>query len=186
MPGYPPQPGSTSPNQIFEAATRGLSKRLKAQERHKTSLYYLFSTLCNLLAILQLMVGATITALGPSSNSHMITITSLGAVNTVVAGVLALMKGRGLPQRHQKDLVEIRKVKTFIKQVAMRLKYGERNQDNSNVVTLIEGAFARYKTMQDVIDINQPDSYLNGPQLERSNLLQRDRGGDEEMGFRHR
>jgi hypothetical protein len=186
MPGHPPQHSNTSPDRIFEAATSGLSKRLRAQEKHKTRLYYLFSTLCNLLAILQLMVGATITALGPSSDSHMIAITSLGALNTVVAGILALMKGRGLPQRHQKDLVEIRKVKTFLKQVAMRLKYGGWDQGNANVASLIEEAFARYKTMQDVIDINQPDAYLNGPQLERSNLLQRDRGGDEEMGFRHR
>ncbi|KAJ5377931.1 uncharacterized protein N7496_005340 [Penicillium cataractarum] len=175
----------TSPRnyEIFRAATSALCKKLRAQEIHKTSLNRLFSIVFNFLAILQLIVGATITALGPLGDKHMLAITILGAVNTVIAGVLALMKGRGLPQRLRKDMAELKKLMTFIEEVEINLKYGEGEQANRDVMSLIKDAFDQYKMIQDVIDINQPDSYVHVPQLERSNQSGRVRPVDEEMGI---
>ncbi|KAL2839644.1 hypothetical protein BJY01DRAFT_219112 [Aspergillus pseudoustus] len=114
----------------------------------------------------------------------MVAITILGAVNTVVAGVLALMKGRGLPQRLRKDLAEIRNVMTYIEEVEINLKYGDGEQSNQDVTSLIKDVFNRYRVMQDVLDMNQPDSYVHAPQLERATRS----GGpvrpvDEEMGI---
>ncbi|OJJ96693.1 hypothetical protein ASPACDRAFT_54536 [Aspergillus aculeatus ATCC 16872] len=175
----------TSPHsyEIFRAATGALYKRLRAQETHKTTHNRLFSIVFNFLAILQLVVGATITALGPLSADHMVAITILGAINTIVAGVLALMKGRGLPQRLRKDLTEIRKVKTYIEEVEISLRYDADEQVNRNVMSLIKDCFNRYRIMQEVIDINQPDSYVNAPQLERGNQSGSVRVVDEEMGI---
>lgn len=85
--------------EIFKATTAGLRRKLRTQERYKSSHHQLFSVVFNILAIVQLAIGATITALGPLANKHMLAITILGALNTVIAGILALMKGRGLPQR---------------------------------------------------------------------------------------
>ncbi|KAL5338327.1 hypothetical protein BJX70DRAFT_367288 [Aspergillus crustosus] len=169
---------------IFRAATGAICKKLRTQEIHKTSLNQVFSLVFNFLAILQLVVGATITALGPLANNHMVAITILGAVNTVTAGVLALMKGRGLPQRLRKDLAEIRKVRTYIEEVEIDLRYGEGAQANRDVTSLIKDTFGLYKMMQDVIDMNQPDSYVHAQQLNRGNHpeSERVRLGDEEMG----
>ena len=167
----------------FCAATGALRKKLKAQEIHKTLLNQLFSIFFNSLAILQLVIGATITALGPLADDHMVAITILGAVNTIIAGVLALMKGRGLPQRLRKDLAEIRKVMTYIEEVEINLKYGDGEETNRDVMSLIRNVFDQYKTMQDVIAMNQPDTYANTLQLERGNQLGRVRPVDEEMGI---
>jgi len=173
---------------VFRASTSQLCKKLRAQEIHKTSLNHLFSVVFNFLAVLQLILGATITALGPLAHNHMVAITVLGAVNTVVAGVLALMKGRGLPQRLRKDLAEIRNVMTYIEEVEIKLKYGgdgdgTGEQSNKDVTSLIKDVFNRYKVMQDVLDMNQPDSYVNAPQLERASRSGTLRPVDEEMGI---
>lgn len=66
----------------------------------------------------QLVVGATLTVLGPSAGSHPRTITILGAVNTGVAGLLGLLKGNGLPDRLRKDGFELRKVLDYIEEVS--------------------------------------------------------------------
>lgn len=57
----------------------------------------------NLIAIAQIVVGAAITALGPSGGEHKLAITILGAVNTSIAGLLAFLKGRGLPERLRRN-----------------------------------------------------------------------------------
>ncbi|RDW79117.1 uncharacterized protein DSM5745_05969 [Aspergillus mulundensis] len=187
MPDSSNSKNGTSPpkHDIFRAATSALYKRLRVKERHKTSHNHLFSIAFNTLSILQLIIGATITGLGPISDNHSVAVTVLGAVNTVIAGVLALMKGRGLPQRLRKDLAEIRKVLSYIDEVDVDLRYGEGQRadgdGNGDVTALIKEAFARYQVMQEVIDMNQPDSYVNAPQLERSGQLRRDHPGDEEM-----
>lgn len=149
----------------------------------------------NVLAVVQLAVGATITALGPLANKHMLAITILGALNTVVAGILALMKGRGLPQRLRNNIAEISKVLTFIDNTGIRLKYSDNDYPNSEVIRLIDEALGRYITMCEIIERNQPDSYASGnmsqnqannESLERADkknkMLAKDRQPDEEMG----
>ncbi|KAL3444579.1 hypothetical protein BJX65DRAFT_283182 [Aspergillus insuetus] len=163
--GVPRNP--TSPNETFRHATASLSQKLRAQETQKFFSYQLYSIIFVLLTIFQLMVGATITALGPFSAKYMVVITILGAVNTVIAGLLAFMEGRGLPQRHRKDLAEIRKVQTYIAGAEIKLKYGDRGRAIRDVDSFIEEARTRYERMQNVIDMNHPDSYADGPQLER-------------------
>ncbi|KAL5357960.1 hypothetical protein BJX96DRAFT_182525 [Aspergillus floccosus] len=182
--------------EIFESATADLRRKLRTQERYKNSHHQLFSVVFNVLAIVQLAIGATITALGPLADEHMLAITILGALNTVVAGILALMKGRGLPQRLRNDIAEIRKVLTFIDNTGIRLKYSNNNYPNSEVMRLIDEALGRYITMCEIIERNQPDSYAGGntmPQNHANNeplegtdkknkILAKDRQPDEEMG----
>ncbi|OJZ79657.1 hypothetical protein ASPFODRAFT_148777, partial [Aspergillus luchuensis CBS 106.47] len=67
-------------------------RKLKTQERHKKSHHQLFSVVFNFLVIVQLAIGATITALGPLASEHMLAITVLGALNTVVAGIVFLYR----------------------------------------------------------------------------------------------
>ncbi|KAL3493938.1 hypothetical protein BJX62DRAFT_234793 [Aspergillus germanicus] len=175
MPEPPGAQNNTSPENTFRADTRTLCAQLKAQETRKTYFHLLFEIVFNALSILQLMVGATITALGPLAANQKVPITILGAINTVIAGILALMKGRGLPQRLRKDLAEIRKVQMYITEAENNLKSAERDQANRDVRALVDEAFARYRVMLDIIEMNHPDSYLGGQDLERGNPLERDR-----------
>lgn len=75
---------------------------LQEQRRRKWQ-HFALSSLLNLSHFAQIVIGATLTALGPSAGKYTVVITALGAVNTVLAGVLALLKGQGLPERLHKD-----------------------------------------------------------------------------------
>lgn len=50
---------------------------------------------------------------GPSAGDHVLAITILGAANTVIAGVLALIKGQGLPDRLYHDRAEFRRLQDW-------------------------------------------------------------------------
>jgi hypothetical protein len=93
----------------------GLYRDVITQRSKYMMLYLVLSTLRWALMILQLVVGATVTAFG-AAESHMVdTITVLGAVNTVNAGLLALMHNSGLPDRYRMDKVEFVRVEDFLK-----------------------------------------------------------------------
>ena len=65
-----------------------------------------------------------LTALGPSAAEHTRAITVLGAVNTVVAGILALIKGRGLPERLRRDELEFRRCQDWIEETERLIAVG--------------------------------------------------------------
>jgi hypothetical protein len=50
---------------------------------------------------------------GPSAGDHVLAITLLGAFNTVIAGILALIKGQGLPDRLYHDRAEFRRLQDW-------------------------------------------------------------------------
>ena len=56
------------------------------------------ATLVNTLLLSQIVLGAALTGLG-ASNSNRIFIVVFGALNTVIAGVVAFLKSRGQPMR---------------------------------------------------------------------------------------
>lgn len=60
---------------------------------------YLFTAaLSNTLLLTQVVLGAALTALGASESSHIL-ITIFGAMNTIIAGLVAYLKSRGQPMR---------------------------------------------------------------------------------------
>ena len=70
------------------------SRKLKAQ-----NLTYNFTAaLSNTLLLSQVVLGATLTALGASESSHVL-ITAFGVLNTIIAGLVAYLKSRGQPMR---------------------------------------------------------------------------------------
>ena len=70
------------------------SRKLKAQ--HLT--YNFTAALSNTLLLSQVVLGATLTALGASESSHIL-ITAFGVLNTIIAGLVAYLKSRGQPMR---------------------------------------------------------------------------------------
>ncbi|KAI5463407.1 hypothetical protein BGZ63DRAFT_381348, partial [Mariannaea sp. PMI_226] len=69
------------------------------------------------LMILQLLLGATLTALGSLSFQRGTPITILGAVNTVTAGFLAFLHNSGLPDRYWYDMAQYEAVEDHIREV---------------------------------------------------------------------
>lgn len=121
------------------------------------------SWLVNLLHFVQVVLGATLTALGPDAASHSVAITALGALNTVVAGALALVKGQGVPNKLHNDAVVYRKLRDWIEETEALLAMGIIGRDNSEVGVLVESAYRKYESAQKSVENNRPDNYVPDP-----------------------
>ena len=73
--------------------------RRATQKRNAQNVAYGFTaSLSNTLLLSQVVLGATLTALGASESSHVL-ITIFGVLNTIIAGLVAYLKSRGQPMR---------------------------------------------------------------------------------------
>ncbi|KIW28644.1 uncharacterized protein PV07_08287 [Cladophialophora immunda] len=78
------------PKSLYGRATRQLS--------NQRFTYYMTASLSNTMLLSQVVLGAALTALGASESSHIL-ITIFGAMNTIIAGLVAYLKSRGQPMR---------------------------------------------------------------------------------------
>lgn len=185
---------------IYLAATADLRRELAHKKQHLKIQYQLTSFFFNFLAIAQVVVGAAITALGPSAADHTLAITILAALSTSFAGLLALIKGRGLPQRLRGGMIEISKVLDFIQETTILLKYDKNRVSDDGIAPLLEEVFQRHASAEQAIEKNQPDTFARdfGSQADgdatgvegspNQEALAHKRSGkrrktDEEMGF---
>ena len=81
---YPQMP-SIAPN------CHRFDKRVTRDRSNQRKIYYFTAALSNSLLLVQVILGATLTALGASESSHVL-ITIFGAMNTVIAGLVAYLK----------------------------------------------------------------------------------------------
>jgi hypothetical protein len=146
----------------YAAATADLQKKLIRKEKEHRFQYHLISVVFNLIAVAQIVVGAAITALGPSGGEHTTAITILGAFNTSIAGLLALLKGRGLPERLRRNSTEISKVLDLIQERETLLRYGSSHVSDDEISVLLQEAFQSYASAEQIIEGNQPDTYADG------------------------
>ncbi|KAK0715039.1 hypothetical protein B0H67DRAFT_232476 [Lasiosphaeris hirsuta] len=121
--------------------------------------YHLVSTLRWALMILQIVLGAVLTALGSLDMTNGTSITILAAINTVDAGLLALMHNSGLPDRYRLDRVEFVKVEDFLKEL---LDTGI-VESGQTVDDILSDCFSRYQTAKSTVLANMPDSYTIHP-----------------------
>lgn len=84
------QPHTPHPQSLY---ARALQRR-----RNQSYTYALTATLTNGLLLSQVVLGAALTGLGASDSSRVL-ITIFGALNTIIAGVIAFLKSRGQPLR---------------------------------------------------------------------------------------
>lgn len=148
--------------QAYMSATSNLRKKLVQEKKHLKLQYRISAFAFNLLTMVQVIIGAVITALGPSAADHMVAITVLGAINTSCAGLLALLKGRGLPQRLRGGMMEISKVLDFIQDTSVLLRYDKSRVPENGIGPLLEETFQRYASAEQLIEGNQPDTFASG------------------------
>ncbi|KAI1636721.1 hypothetical protein F4809DRAFT_650372 [Biscogniauxia mediterranea] len=111
----------------------------------------------------QIIIGAALTALGPNASRYETVITVLGAANTVLAGVLALIKGSGQPQKLGKDRIGFRRLQDWIEETEALLAVGVIGRNRKEVGLLVESAFKRYNAAKASEENNNPDFYVNQP-----------------------
>ena len=143
---------------------RGLYKEIIANQRRRSRQYYLTDALMYLSLGAQIVIGAALTALGPLAKLHPTAITMLGITNTSIAGILALLKGQGLPDRLRKDQFEMRKVQDYIEETEARLVLAGDTLTLEEVDDAVQKVFLKFNAARDTAEMNRPDSYGHQPE----------------------
>lgn len=92
-------PSNAPKNAMREPATRRSLYGRAVHKRNVQNRTYMFTAaLTNTLLLSQVVLGAALTGLGASESSHIL-ITVFGALNTIIAGLVAYLKSRGQPMR---------------------------------------------------------------------------------------
>ena len=94
--GMPPSNAPTDSEAYWPKSS--LHSRATRQLSSQTRTYIFTAVLTNSLLLSQVVLGAVVTGLGATESSHLI-ITIIGAMNTIIAGVVAYLKSRGQPMR---------------------------------------------------------------------------------------
>ncbi|KAK4171578.1 hypothetical protein QBC36DRAFT_339694 [Triangularia setosa] len=158
-------PGSTDCRSLEEGrkSAMGMYAAAMRAQRNKKIISRLVNLIVYASHFFQIIVGASLTALGPSAGEHAVLITILGAVNTVIAGVLALLKGQGLPERLRHQVAEFRKLQDWIEQTEALLSVGVIGRDRKEVGLLVQVAFKKYNAAKECEESSsQPEFTSNG------------------------
>lgn len=141
----------------------GLYKSVIEEKRRRQWQHTAMSWCLNIVHFAQIVIGATLTALGPDARLYTVPITVLGALNTVIAGVLALLKGQGLPERLHKDGMVYQRLQEWIEETEALLVTGIIGRDNRDIGVLVESAFKKYNSAKLSEENNRPDNYVPDP-----------------------
>ena len=102
-----------NPTLARPAQNEGIYKRTVDEETKVKLQYAISNYMVNTFFMLQIIVGAALTALGAAKGPAS-AVTFLGAVNTVIAGLLTYLKGQGLPMRLDQYLHLLRTLREHI------------------------------------------------------------------------
>lgn len=122
----------------------GIYRSIVEQERKKRMMHHTLSGMVWGCHGVQIVLGATMTCLGLSTNEYPVTITILGAINTVTASFLALVKGKGITEKLGQTEADFRTLKVWIEETESLLALGIIGGDRKEVGLLIETAFRKY------------------------------------------
>ncbi|KAI0185474.1 hypothetical protein EV127DRAFT_396931 [Xylaria flabelliformis] len=125
----------------------------------KTKYSYYYHTLCVIawvLMLLQLALSAILTALGATSSDNGTPITILAAVNTSIAGILALLHNSGLPDRYRWDRNEFYKLEEHIKEIVDTGLVPATHSVND----VIAECFDMFATALQTVQNNAPSMYI--------------------------
>ncbi|KAK5674088.1 hypothetical protein LTS10_013157 [Elasticomyces elasticus] len=135
----------------------------------------LWSTLINFLFVFQILFAATFTGLSAYGDQQTV-LTILGAMNTVCAGLLALLKGQGLPNRLMKARSSYENIVGSIEDAenvfAARVQSGSSgsgdttstvaNDDTQSPQAMANKFKDMYNTAKQTQQDNHPDVYVSG------------------------
>ncbi|KAF2853634.1 hypothetical protein T440DRAFT_515746 [Plenodomus tracheiphilus IPT5] len=181
--GVPP---SNLPKDAFRQAhaSRSLYGRAVHKRNAQNRTYMFTAALSNTLLLSQVVLGAALTALGASESSHVL-ITVFGALNTIIAGVVAYLKSRGQPMRAHMFRDDLDRVVDEIENsevMWLGIQSGVHGYDEVAIddSVSVRSEVARLTRLYDKVvrnnTMNDPDMYMNAT-TDASNAALRARPG---------
>ncbi|KAI1436274.1 hypothetical protein GGR50DRAFT_651433 [Xylaria sp. CBS 124048] len=155
-----PDPSSTCTLEEGRKAATGVYRNVIRTQQHKRIKYLVLETFLYVVYFAQIIIGAALTALGATASNFQTAITVLGVLNTVLAGILALIKGSGQPQRLSKDRIAFRRLQDWIEETEALLAVGVIGRNRREVGLLVESAFKRYNAAKASEETNDPEYYV--------------------------
>jgi len=137
------------------ARNMGIYKHVVKEERAAKWKYIFFSNLFNACLGLQIVVAATLTALGAGNGPHA-AVTFFGAVNTIIAGFLTYLKGSGLPNRSKFVQARWCELRDHIEQLERSFGFREYSMSADEKVREVE---EMYRQVRAVIEETEPERY---------------------------
>ncbi|PHH65902.1 hypothetical protein CDD81_1271 [Ophiocordyceps australis] len=139
----------------------GLYRDIVARRSKYGFLFQMTNTTRWTLMVLQLLIGAAITSLGATSAKGPV-VTTLGAVNTVAAGLLALMHNSGLPERFSYDKMQFEELEDHVKEM-LQVRIVPEGQTVDQALAECCDMFREAKA---TVAVNQPASYNSRKSLQ--------------------
>lgn len=162
-------PSDADPKDKFEVPPKSLYARATSGLRSQRLSYNANAALSNLLLLSQVMLGAALTALGASESSHIL-IACFGALNTVIAGLIAYLKSRGQPMRARMYRDDLERVVDEIENSEVMWRgisegahgYDEIDTDEVTVRSEVARLTRLYERAIRLNGMNNPDMYMAG------------------------
>jgi hypothetical protein len=190
--------GTYGENADLETARQGatgLYKEIIESQRSRTLQYRIVNFLYYFALALQVIMGALLSSLGGQAELHKTAITVFGVLNASLAGILALLKGQGLPDRFRKDEYNLRLVQDFIEETDMRLAIRGNDITRADLQQLVEQVFEKYHMARDQAAALKPNSFppkrigvpqVDGAHSRKSSDKGKDVSGRRRFGFERR
>ncbi|KAI4192309.1 MAG: hypothetical protein LQ350_008674 [Teloschistes chrysophthalmus] len=138
------------------ARNLGIYTRIVSEERKATWQYHTMSTVINASFLGQILVAASLTALGAIGGPSL-AITILGSANTIIAGIQTYLKGQGLPNRMKQYQFGLRKLREYIEDRERDFSSADCKLDVDHVIADVS---AMYQAVRQTAEDNTPDTYL--------------------------
>lgn len=182
------RPHNMPPGQDHKPHPDSLYMRALKHRRTQNATYAFTATLTNGMLLSQVVLGAALTGLGASDSSRVL-ITIFGALNTVIAGLIAFLKSRGQPLRARMFRDDLDRVVDEIENSAVmwlgisRNAHGYDAIDTDDQVT-VRSEVARLTRLYDKAvktnTMNDPDMYAAGNPGDAHNAALRARPGSSQ------
>ncbi|KAL6705704.1 hypothetical protein ACN47E_006493 [Coniothyrium glycines] len=167
--GVPPSNATKDSSSRSPIAKRSLYGRAVNKRNAQNRTYMITAALTNTLLLSQVVLGAALTALGGFGASHIL-ITVFGALNTIIAGVVAYLKSRGQPMRAHMFRDDLERVVDEIENsevMWLGIQSGAHGYDEIAIddSVSVRSEVARLTRLYDKVvrnnTMNDPDMYMN-------------------------
>ncbi|RFU81703.1 hypothetical protein TARUN_488 [Trichoderma arundinaceum] len=130
------------------AANIGIYFRVIEAEQKAARSYSIFHIATNFCLGAQIIVGAALTAIGAADGSRH-AVTGLGAMNTIMAGILTYLKASGLPDRFKAHENQWKEIREHIEQRERELCLLDCTLDVQEEVAIVEEMYNQAKAELD-------------------------------------